>query len=116
MRTEWRFESNLSNVLNAMQDKRKTALETIGQFVEGEAVLRCPVGQYDDGRVGGNLRNSIKNVVAEDNVTVGTDVEYSGYVEKGTSRQKAQPYLTPAIEDNTSSIEQIVRQVYGSIS
>ena len=29
--------------------------------------------------------------------TVGSDVEYSGYVEQGTSRAQAYPYLKPAL-------------------
>lgn len=29
--------------------------------------------------------------------TIGSDVEYSGYVERGTSRARAYPYLQPAL-------------------
>lgn len=94
-----------------------TALNAIGQYVEGQAKSRCPVGQYDDGRVGGTLRASISNKVnaSEKQVGIGTDVEYAQFVEKGTSRQTAQPYLTPSVEQNTSSITAIVTQTFGGM-
>lgn len=51
----------------------------------------------------GNLRRSLHTEVIEqtaDRATVmtGTDVEYARYVEDGTSRQRAQPYLRPAFD------------------
>jgi hypothetical protein len=36
---------------------------------------------------------------------VGTNVRYSIYVEYGTSRMEAQPYLRPAIEDAVRSLD-----------
>lgn len=38
---------------------------------------------------------------------VGTNVEYSVYVEFGTSRNEAQPYLRPAVEQAVSELDQI---------
>ena len=112
----WEFTSNLSQFQAQFSNAQRQTLEAIGQYVEGESKLRCPVGQYDDGRVGGNLRSSIKNSINGDNsVDIGTNVEYAGYVEKGTSKMKAQPYLTPAVEENKSNIEMIARQIFGGL-
>lgn len=41
---------------------------------------------------------------------VGTNVEYSVYVEFGTSRQAAQPYLRPAVESAQRKSERIFSQ------
>jgi phage gpG-like protein len=38
---------------------------------------------------------------------VGTNVEYSIYVEYGTSRNQAQPYLRPAVERAVRSLDSI---------
>lgn len=65
--------------------------------VRGEAVAKrlCPV---DTGR----LRASITHRLGRDSeglfVDVGTDVEYAPYVELGTSRMAARPYLRPALD------------------
>lgn len=73
-------------------DVRRTMLK-LGSAIETEAKHLCPV---DTGR----LRASIVTTEVPDpdgvTVTVGTDVEYAPYVEFGTSRMAAQPFLTPA--------------------
>lgn len=42
---------------------------------------------------------------------VGTNVEYAIFVEYGTSRNQAQPYLRPAVEEVLSDIDQIANRV-----
>jgi hypothetical protein len=42
---------------------------------------------------------------------VGTNVRYSIYVEYGTSRMEAQPYLRPAIEDAVRSLDSYIEDV-----
>lgn len=78
------------------------ALEAIGLQAEGYAKMLCPVDT-------GNLRNSITHqVVPEDGaVHIGTNVEYAAYVEYGTSKTKAQPYLEPAITNNIDEYRNI---------
>lgn len=67
-------------------------LEQLGQRIEDTARALVPV---DTGR----LRNSLHHEVKNFTLRVGSrDVEYSAYVEYGTSRTPAQPYLRPAIE------------------
>ena len=96
------FKSNKENVIKAITESKKDILDTIGAFVEAEAKLRTPVDT-------GTLRRSINFVVdeGESSVTIGTNVEYSSYVEKGSSKQKAQPFLTPAIEENLIKLQEI---------
>lgn len=70
------------------------ALEQIGMAAEGYAKDLCPVDT-------GNLRNSITHTVDEKNgaAYIGTNVEYGPYVELGTAKQAAQPFLKPAASD-----------------
>ena len=57
----------------------------------------------------GRLRNRITNEVREkeEAVYVGTNVEYAAYVEYGTRRSKAYPYLKPAVQDHVDEYKRI---------
>ena len=102
------FESNLPMVEAMLDQVKQNALRKIGFLVEGRAKLNAPVDT-------GVLRGSIRHNVNGDSVVIGTDVEYALVVEKGSSRHQAQPYLTPAVEDNVSLIKQIIESEYGTI-
>ena len=99
------YKSFKKEVFTAITKAEKTALEEVGFFVEAEAKLRTTVST-------GTLKRSITSAVdANDkSVTIGTNIEYATYVEKGTSRQKAKPYLTPAVEENKSKIKSILEK------
>lgn len=101
------FKSNLKEVKKVLTEAETEALELIGAFVEGEAVLRCPV-------MTGNLRSSINHKVdhKEKAVHIGTPVIYGIYVEKGSSKQQPQPFITPALEDNVKQIEKLARMPF----
>jgi HK97 gp10 family phage protein len=104
------YQSYRNQVLQALTQRENAALEAIGLFVEGEAKLRCTVDT-------GNLRGSIDHKVVESEKAVhtGTNVEYAIFVEKGTHKQREQPYLTPAVEENISRIKRIVEQYLGGL-
>lgn len=83
-------------------------LEEIGLAAEGYAKKECPVDT-------GNLRNSITHISdGQKKVVIGTNVEYGPYVEMGTSRQKAQPFLRPAAQNHVSKYKQILRSALES--
>lgn len=83
------------------RDLQRRALQ-----VEGMAKRLCPVGTPEStgkkGYAGGRLRSSITNEMGVDALglaaVVGTDVEYAAYVELGTSKMAAKPYLLPALK------------------
>lgn len=52
----------------------------------------------------GTLRNSITHEVHpnEESVYVGTNIEYAPYVEYGTSKSPAYPFLRPALTNQTN--------------
>lgn len=80
------------------------ALEKVGLVAEGYAKRLCPV---DTGR----LRNSITHAMeGSEAVVIGTNVEYGPYVELGTSRQKAQPFLRPAAQDHVGEYREIIEE------
>lgn len=60
----------------------------------------------------GNLKNSIQVTEQDDlNATIGTHVEYAAYVEYGTHRMAAQPYLTPAAERARPSFNEAMERL-----
>lgn len=92
---------NTKQVEAAVSAAVKRALEAIGLQAEGYAAEKCPV---DTGR----LRDSITHIRLGNSVYIGTDLEYAPYVELGTSRQKAQPFLRPAAEGHASEYRAIL--------
>ena len=114
------MEKFISEIL---PEKLEQALEQSCLILEGDAKSRCPVDS-------GQLRQSITHQVDGTRGEVGTNVEYAPYVEIGTgiystqgggrqtpwvykdvkgewhktSGSKPQPYMKPALEQNTSRV------------
>lgn len=64
----------------------------------------------------GRLIQSIQTEVTDATASVGTNVEYGRYLELGTSKMAARPFLTPAVEKNRAKVEKIFQeQVFGVI-
>lgn len=98
------FTSHAKEALAAMAEAKARALEIIGGKAESYAKKLCPV---DTGR----LRNSITHAQYDENTEViGSNVEYAPYVELGTSRKGARPFLRPAAEGHTSEYKQIIER------
>lgn len=121
-----KITDNSDEILSRMDSAIEVALEKIGLAAEGYAKRLCRV-------VTGRLRNSITHATAtylgvgtyEDNegnvfddatadgtpekntVYIGTNVEYAPYVELGTSRTSARPYLKPAVVDHAARYKKI---------
>lgn len=99
------IDSGVLKGLNAAQKKIVknvyNAMQIASNIIVDSAKVKCPVRT-------GRLRNSIDfkvnisshNIVSE----IGTDVYYSGYVEFGTVRMAARPYLRPALTENKQKI------------
>lgn len=95
-------ESNVDLFLDALPGQIAMALEAIGLTAEAYAKLECPV---DTGR----LRNSISHARDDHAAYIGTNVIYAPFVELGTSRMKAQPFLRPAAEGHSAEYKDIVK-------
>ena len=93
-----KFTSHRSEILSALEESKERALEEIGGTAASHAKENITRNRSV---VTGTLRRSIKHdPIDSDTVAIGSDVEYSPYVELGTRRAQAKPYLRPAISDN----------------
>lgn len=101
------FISYAKDVLSGEKKAKVQALEVIGGMAESYAKAACPV---DTGR----LRNSITHQQESENVEViGTNVSYSVYVELGTSKMSARPFLRPAAEGHAAEYAAILKSFLG---
>ena len=89
-------------VIDEMKKAMERALEKIGMVGEAYAKEECPVDT-------GTLRNSISHAVDDNTAIIGTNVEYAPYVELGTSKMDAQPYLRPAVENHIKEYKEIAK-------
>ena len=97
------IKDNTDECIRAKDQAVLRALEMLGMQCENYATLKCPV---DTGRLRASITHEVhKN---EEAVYVGTNVEYAPYVEFGTSRMKAQPYIKPAATEHTEEYKRIV--------
>ena len=112
MSGSYRIESNLDNVLNHMKTSKEDFLEAVGLFIQGKAQALCAVDT-------GDLRRSIEYKVDADEsrVDIGVNpslhnVDYGKYVEFGTSKMDAQPFLNPAVQQNISTLRNMAGGTY----
>lgn len=89
-----------ARILKKIDKQNIKLIRCVAQTISRTAKQSCPVKT-------GTLRRSIRAVVSKDKAEVhaggsvagiATPVEYAGYVELGTSKMAAQPYLRPAVE------------------
>lgn len=88
-----------------LENANKKALALSAQLVEQRTRQKAPV---DTGR----LKRSYTFVIRVlgklvSKALVGTNVEYSGFVEKGTKFMQAQPHLRPALKESINDIKRI---------
>lgn len=105
------FENISTTIKSSSADKLKAAAD----FIVQRAQEMCPVDT-------GALRDSITaGEVADDgdtlslDVTAGDDtVDYAAYVELGTYKMGAQPYLGPAYEEGRAQLESSLGEIIPS--
>ena len=100
-----KFTDNSDKVKAEMNHKISTILEALGIEAEGNAVDEITkLGAVDTGR----LRGSISHSHDDDTAYIGTNVEYAQYVEFGTRRMKARPFLRNAVANYTDDYKRII--------
>jgi HK97 gp10 family phage protein len=70
-------------------------------------------------RFKGEEVTSIKEPAAKDKeivAAVGTDVKYAPYVEYGTDRQMAQPYLSPGLKIGRKKLRDFIKKAFKAIT
>lgn len=129
---EFKFTDNSGIIKEATEQEIITALQTCGVQAQAHATAEITTqGAVDTGR----LRASITYAVSGDSARqhsytdddgkgytqsiegageskdhtlyLGTNVEYAPYVEMGTSKMPARPFIRPAVENYLSEYEQI---------
>ena len=97
-------------VERAVKSESVKAITKAALLVERDAKILAPV-------VTGRLMNSITHDVNERDISArvgipprfdNTSMMYGVYVELGTSKMAAQPYLRPALEKNVGKIERLL--------
>ena len=113
---EVKFQSNSEEIGELFEQACERALVRMGLSAEGFAKKEISRPKsHADGTSRpnvdtGNLRNSISNKVKmnEKSVYIGTNIEYAPYVELGTSRAKAYPFLKPAVTEHSATYKRII--------
>lgn len=89
------LKDNTEAILALLQDKALAFVAAGGQAIRSEAAARAAVDT-------GNMRSSlVTESFVEDGVPVsetGPTAEYARYVEFGTSKMKAQPFMEPGYQ------------------
>lgn len=126
------YRDNTEEILNALEKAKRRGLVAIGLAAEGHAKRATPV---DTGRLrnsityalageqthvesykarkGGKDRETYTydgnapGKKGEDAVYIGSNVEYAPYVELGTSKMAARPFLKPAATEHTSEYKRL---------
>ena len=112
---------NPRGIRAAQQRLRDLADRVAGVTEQAVAEFAADVEKHMKGVVPvdtGKLRDSIKTEKVGNGYTVGPrGVEYAGYVENGTSRSPAQPYVAPTIQwARQEAPKRIARRIEGEIS
>jgi len=97
-----KIEDHTKDVLKEVDRLISQKLVTAALMVERTAKQIVPV-------LTGTLKRSITHepVVPKRDVRVGSNVEYAPFIEMGTSKQIAKPYLRPALEANMDKIRKL---------
>lgn len=128
---EYTFEDNSGEIMAAFQNALERGLMAIGET----AVTHAKKSLTDQKAVDtGRLRNSINYAVKDDEVYIGTPVEYAPYVEFGTGKyaeggggrptpwvyqddngnwhwtagNPARPFIAPAAKDHTQEYRKLL--------
>jgi HK97 gp10 family phage protein len=103
------INDNTDKIKEIAQQQLAVALEAVGLQAEGD--VKRTMARYSPKPIvdTGRLMNSITHSVDESDNTavVGTNVEYAPYVEYGTSKTKAKPFLKPTIQENLPQYKEI---------
>ena len=95
-------QAMIDDKINNLTEKLSEGIAESCKVVEADARGLCPVDT-------GELQKSITSEVSGTTGTVGTNKEYAMYVEFGTYKMEAQPYLVPALKSNEETIVEIIK-------
>ena len=89
-----------------VQQAVSTVIARYALLIEASAKKAAPVDT-------GNLRASIRTELEALSAVIISGADYSAYVEFGTSRMRAQPFMFPALEQHRNNFIQDLRKAIG---
>ena len=92
----------LDEIIAKLPGNRDKIIRAAASHILGEARMRAPIRT-------GALRNNSQVTDGRGSSTVEFNQEYAAYVELGTYKMAAQPYLTPAVEAEAKLLEQRIK-------
>lgn len=115
------FTSHKEEAIRAVSEAMARALEICGGKAETYAKELAPVGTPEStgipGYHGGTLRNSITHEQLDEKTEIiASAVKYSPYVEFGTYKMKARPFMRPAAENHRQEYSQIIERELAKIN
>jgi HK97 gp10 family phage protein len=110
-----KFERGLKEAVKMSSDYEKIGLLKAVTLVHREAVNNTVAGvKYSDGIYeSGNLRRSLSFELKDraGDVFISRGLQYPTFVEFGTKRMRAKPFLSLAISDNIDNIKSIFKRI-----
>ena len=101
--------AGLTAKLNKLDSVTRSAMsigiKKAGLLVEGDAKMVVPV---DTGSLRRSIHTEDSSNATSATATVGSSLEYAPYIELGTSKMSAQPFLQPSLEKNKKNATKIV--------
>jgi len=94
--------TKLNEIIAKLPGNRDKIVRAAAMHILGEARQRAPVRT-------GALRNNSQVTDGRGYSNVEFNQEYAAYVELGTYKMAAQPYLTPAVEAEAKLLEQRIK-------
>lgn len=101
---------DMGPLLKLKADARPKAARHVARFafiVQGQAELKVPVDT-------GALKNSIRAIASRDDLEweVIVTQAYASFVEFGTSKMQAKPYLVPAVEGQRGAFADAMKDLF----
>lgn len=109
-----KFDDNSPQVLAALKRATARGLEACGAKAESYAKQELSKskphkrGPSRPNVITGRLRNSVSHAVQNNEMYVGSNVDYAAAVELGTRKSWAYPYLKPAATQHTGEYKTIL--------
>ena len=94
-------------IINKVDNALEAAMMQAVLMVEADSKKMAPV---DTGRLRASITHEVREIAnGVIQGKVGSSTSYSKFVELGTSKMPAQPYLRPALEKNWPEIVRMIR-------